>query len=107
MTILCHCRFISDTDLKDAFQDVKADHPDQDVTLDDLKPELGDFNCGGCKRIFERATEQFNDTGEINLFKRSRKKASEAGLCDHAQNHTYKSDGVPDLLSSPIIGEPK
>lgn len=110
MTILCHCRAISDKDLTQAFEKVREDEPERALNLEDLTPHLGDFKCGGCKRIFERAAQQFNDTGEINLFRRSKganKSDNENGLCTHARNNKYGSNGVPDLLSPAIDGEPK
>lgn len=108
MTILCHCRAISDKDLTEAFEKAREDAGARNLGLDDLTPHLGDFECGGCSRIFERAAQQFNDTGKIDLFKRSKAKSeNEGGLCGHARNNKYKSDGVPDLLSPAIDGEPK
>lgn len=110
MTIICHCRGITDQSMIEAFKTAKEKAPEKDVALEDLVPDLGDFVCGGCSRIFERAAEQFNDGGEINIFSRSRKKSQEpqSGLCSKAMSMTYKSGGgVPDLLSSPIEGEPK
>lgn len=104
--ILCHCRNITDDALKRAFLDARQEKPDEDVTPDDLVPDFGDFNCGGCRRIFERAAEQFNDSGDFNLFKRRKKNGPQSGLCEHAQNHVYKSDGIPDLTGSPIEGKP-
>ncbi|MFP4313310.1 MAG: hypothetical protein ACLFR0_03190 [Alphaproteobacteria bacterium] len=105
--ILCHCRNITDADLKRSFEEAKSAAPDKDVALEDLTPALGDFDCGGCRRIFTRAAEQFNSEGEINLFKRSRRKSeAQNGLCDYARSQKYSADGVPDLLGSPFDGEP-
>lgn len=109
MTILCQCRQITDEDLKAAFKSAKDRAPEAEVALEDLVPDLGEFVCGGCTRIFERAAKQFNDSGEINIFRRSRKQIeqSSSGLCAKAMQTEYKSGGVPDLLSSPIEGTPK
>lgn len=109
VTIICHCRGISVDSMTEAFKNAKEKAPDKDVALEDLAPDLGTFVCGGCTRIFERAAEQFNENGEINIFRRSRKSQEQGsnGLCSKAMQTEYTSGGVPDLLSSPIEGTPK
>jgi hypothetical protein len=108
MTILCHCREISDTDLKEAFETFRdITYGGKIENFEDLQPLLGDYNCGGCSRIFDRAAQQFNETGEINLFKRSRrareeKAKNQSGLCSYAAERKYDAMGIPDLSGSPI-----
>jgi bacterioferritin-associated ferredoxin len=116
MVMICHCRQISDEGLKQAFESHRQatyGKPIEDIS--ELEPLLGKAVCGGCSRIFERAATQFNETGEINIFRRSRKAASfddgnnteSSGLCSFAQTQDYATGAqgdVPDLRRSPILG---
>ncbi len=102
MVMICHCRGITDTRLKETFDTIRANKLEAaDVSLDDLVPHLGEFNCGGCKRIFQRAADQYNVSGEANLFKRSATVAP-SGLCSKALETTYSVNGIPELRGSPI-----
>ena len=105
MVMICHCRQINDEALQTAFINARDAKSGGEVVLADIEPQIGDFKCGGCRRIFERAAHQFNKTGEINLFKRV--KARERGLCATAASRDYavRNGEPPDLSRSPIEGE--
>ncbi|MFN3700176.1 MAG: hypothetical protein ACK4VI_01485 [Alphaproteobacteria bacterium] len=114
MVMICHCRQISDEGLKQAFDahwQATYGKPIEDIS--ELETLLGKAVCGGCSRIFERAAAQFNETGEINIFRRSRDRSSRAenkaanGQCAFAQTQDYAAGAqgdVPDLRRSPILG---
>ncbi len=110
MTIICQCRQISDTRLKEIFDDFRAANPDSDIDPhQDLKGTIGDYVCGGCSRLFARAAQQFNETGDFNLFPRSNAMPQEdmqEGLCSTAASRKYAGQGIPDLRKPAIEGEP-
>lgn len=71
---ICQCREITIEDLEKALKSAwdKKGGGDAQVTIEDTVPDLGDYNCGGCSRLFERAAEKFNETGAVSLLARSR-----------------------------------
>lgn len=104
MVMICSCRSITDKDLEAAFKAAKvrkaSEGINSKISVVDTVPDLGEYNCGGCSRIFERAAQNYNETGELGVFKRSR--ALESGLCNVALNSKYSAVDLPDLKSSPI-----
>lgn len=110
MVMICQCRKINDDTLTQAFQTLKEISYGGDIQrVSDLEPLLGDYDCGGCSRIFERAVEHFNQTGDIGIFKRAREKEKalvDSGLCSTAVNRDYSAtSGIPDLLKSAIAAD--
>lgn len=96
MVMICHCRQIDDKKLTQAFQALRdASNAGKIESVRDLEPLLGATDCGGCSRLFERAVQNFNETGDIGIFKRARE--SESGLCSTARNRDYSAAGIPNL----------
>lgn len=106
MTIICQCRKITDTDLKDAFDKIRAADPEARIDHKQaVKSALGEYECGGCVSVFKRAAEQYNQTGTIDLFKRHESDGAQSGLCSTAKSRDYLAKGIPDLRKPAIEGD--
>lgn len=109
MVMICHCAGVSDKDLESAIEAFRvATYGGLPESRKDLEPLIGDYKEGCCRRIFDRALQQVQETGEFNLFSRSRRKQEEgtSGLCSKAASHDYTSGGVPNLRDNPTDGVP-
>ena len=77
-----------------------------DVDMDALAPHLKQegSSCGTCPALLPLAQQAFEDLkGKL----RAEEIASKPkGVCGHARKHNYPTDGIPDLRSPPIDGEP-
>lgn len=99
MVMICQCRKIDDTALTQAFETLRAMKYGGDIEdASELTPLLGDFDCGGCRRIFARAAENFNESGQIRIFRipPTRNNGIE-GLCSTAASRDYPAQGIPNL----------
>ena len=100
MTIICHCRNLTDENLQKAFEEARDANGGDDIRLADTLDTLGKFDCGSCAQIFHKAVQDFNETGEVNVLGRDN------GLCSKASQHKYPVGGVPNLRGDPTDGIP-
>lgn len=109
MVMICQCRGITDKELESAFLAAKARNlatgAGESIAVANTIPDLGDFNCGGCRRLFERAAQNYNETGDIGILKRAREAEAvlpQSGLCSTAASRQYAAAGIPNLRKPAI-----
>lgn len=106
MAIICQCRGIQEAQIQSAFDAVKEKKPDNEgVAVDDLQTHFGDFVCGGCARHFERAADQHNKTGTVDLLARRRERlarqAAEKGAAESVASIRPSPDTRQDQQGKP------
>lgn len=102
--IMCSCRGITDTQLQEAFDRIRENAPDRQVSAEDGIPDFGDYECGGCRRLFEKAAQNYNETGSVRSSRQKSVDNPESGLCSYAQTQVYSTDGIPDLRNPAFVG---